>query len=67
MYDAYGNFAYGATGAAAGFPCKVLTWMGDMDHGGRNYEVNTADIMSGYNVGASGGRVTAIEYMPPAR
>ena len=32
MYDAYGNFAYGATGAAAGYSSSTLQLMGDITH-----------------------------------
>jgi RHS repeat-associated protein len=30
MYDAFGNFEYGATGASAAVPCTVLEAMGDL-------------------------------------
>ena len=65
MYDAYGNFAYGATGAAAGYSCGLLTGMGDLLHGGKNYPINTNDIISGYNAISNGGTLNVIDYTPP--
>ena len=65
MYDAYGNFAYGATGAAAGYSCGLLTGVGDLLHGGTNYPINTNDIISGYNAISSGGTLNVIDYTPP--
>jgi len=41
MYDAFGNFEYGATGAAASFACDRLTGAGDFLHGGQNNQINT--------------------------
>ncbi len=58
MYDAYGNFEYGATGAVAGFSSGELTLMGDLLHPGngfQNYPQNTTDILSGFNAISSGG------------
>ncbi len=47
IYDAYGNFEYGATGAAAGFSCTTLQAAGDVLHGGQNNPINTKDIQAG--------------------
>jgi hypothetical protein len=44
VYDAYGNFEYGATGQ---FPDGTLTTMGDILHGGTKNPINTQDIQSG--------------------
>jgi hypothetical protein len=65
MYDAYGNFTYGATGEAAGYSCKTLTGMGDLLHHGNNNPINTTDITSGYNAISNGGTLNIIDYTPP--
>jgi hypothetical protein len=65
MYDAYGNFAYGATGAAAGYSCGDLTGMGDLLHGGSNNPINTSDIVSGFNAINNGGNLSVIDYNSP--
>jgi hypothetical protein len=66
MYDAFGNFEYGATGEARGYSLSTLTGMGDLLHGGSNYPINTSDITSGYNAIAAGGTLGTIDYNPPA-
>jgi uncharacterized protein RhaS with RHS repeats len=66
MFDAYGNFEYGATGEAAGYSLNVLTGMGDLLHGGSNNPINTTDITSGFNAVATGGKLGVADYTPPA-
>jgi hypothetical protein len=65
MYDAYGNFEYGATGAAAGISSDLLVGMGDIIHGGTNNPINTYDIQSGYYAISSGGTLSTVNYLPP--
>jgi hypothetical protein len=65
QYDAYGNFEYGATGAAAGYSCGTLTGMGDLLHGGTNYPINTSDIQTGYYAIQTGNKLSTIDYTPP--
>jgi len=67
MFDAYGNFAYGATGEASGYSSSTLTVMGDITHpnqGFVNNPINTQDIQSGYNAIANGGTLGTVEYTP---
>jgi RHS repeat-associated protein len=66
MYDAYGNFEFGATGAAAGFPLLILQGAADYLHNWNNNPINTTDINSGFNAIAAGGRLSIIDYNPPA-
>ncbi len=47
MYDAFGNFEYGATGSAAGYSSHDLQGAGNMLHNGNNNPVNKNDIQSG--------------------
>ena len=55
IYDAYGNFMYGATGTAMGLPEQVLQGAADMKHGGSNDPINRQDIQSGIDAIKSGG------------
>lgn len=66
MYDAFGNFAYGATGAAAGYSLSTLTFAADLLKGGpgKNDPINTNDIMTGFNAIHSGGILSVIDYTP---
>ena len=64
LYDAYGNFEYGATGAAAGFSCSLLQFAANVLHKGKNNPINTADIQTGYNVISNGGTLGIINYTP---
>lgn len=66
MFDAYGNFKFGATGAAAGFSCQTLTGLGDAVHHGHNNPINTKDIESGFNAINNGGRLSITDYLPPS-
>jgi len=61
MYDAFGNFEYGATGAAVGYSNGTLTGMGDLLHRGTNNPINTQDILSGANAINSGGTLSMID------
>ncbi len=61
MYDAFGNFEYGATGAAAGYSNRTLTGMGDLLHGGTNNPINTQDITNEANAINSGGTLSTID------
>jgi RHS repeat-associated protein len=63
-YDAYGNFEYGATGAAAGFSSNVLVGMGDLLHNGNNNPINTHDIESGSFAISNGGKLSTTDYAP---
>jgi hypothetical protein len=65
MYDAYGNFSYGATGAADGFKCKTLQDEANKLHGGKNNPINTTDIQSGFDAIHNGGTLSTKEYTPP--
>jgi hypothetical protein len=58
IYDAFGNFEFGASGCGAGFDLGNLLWWGDKAHGGINGKhdpINSADITSGYNSIKDGG------------
>jgi hypothetical protein len=60
IYDAYGNFEYGATGAANGYSSGTLTGMGNALHGGSNNPINTTDINSGFNAVNNGGVIITV-------
>jgi len=55
IYDAFGNFEYGATGAAAGFGLDDLLRAGQVLHGGTNNPINETDITSGFDAIIGGG------------
>jgi RHS repeat-associated protein len=61
MYDAYGNFEFGATGDAAGFPLWILQGTADYLHNWNNNPINTNDINSGFNAIAAGGKVSIVD------
>lgn len=65
-YDAYGNFGYGATGAAAGYSAGVLQGVGNglqyLKNGNSNNPVNVTDIQSGINAVANGGTLGVRDY-----
>ncbi len=61
MYDAYGNFEFGATGEAAGFPLWVLQGAADYLHNWNNNPINTGDIKSGFNAIAAGGTLSIVD------
>jgi RHS repeat-associated protein len=67
IYDPYGNFMFGASGAAYGYTTQSLTDIGDAAHKGQNNPINTTDIQSGANAINNGGKLTTKEYNPPAR
>jgi hypothetical protein len=60
IYDAYGNFEYGATGIAAGFADNNLRGIADLLHGGTNNPINNQDIQSGINVVNRGGVIIVV-------
>ena len=67
MYDAYGNFMYGATGSSFGYDSSTLTNMGERVHeifGHSNSPINTTDIQSGYNAIHNGGTLNVIDWQP---
>jgi hypothetical protein len=67
MYDAYGNFEFGATGAAAGFNLGYLQLAADIAKGTwSNNPINYADINSGYYAITSGGTLSVKDWTPPA-
>ena len=66
MYDAYGNFAYGATGSAAGYSLGVLQFAGDALKNFKNDPINKTDINSGFNAINNGGTLSTIEYTHPS-
>jgi len=62
MYDALGNFLFGAAGAKHGSSCETMTTIGDMAHtGGRNDPINTRDIQSGFNALTAGGTLSVVD------
>ena len=67
IFDAYGNFEYGATGASANYPLWLLTSMGDIFHNGKNYPINTQDIESGFDAISNGGTLNIIDWNPGER
>jgi len=67
MYDAYGNFEYGATGAAAGFSLGYLQVAADVAKlTTQNNPININDIANGFSAIASGGTFSTTQYTPPA-
>jgi RHS repeat-associated protein len=65
MYDALGNFLFGAAGAEHGSSCETMTWIGDEGHGGKNNPINTADIQSGFQALFSGGQLSVMDTTSP--
>jgi RHS repeat-associated protein len=66
MYDAYGNFMYGGTGAADYIDLVLLQLVAQYLHSWNNDPINSRDIMNGYDAVAEGGRLSIIDYNPPA-
>jgi len=66
IYDAYGNFEYGATGAAYGFTKAEIEGGGEMaafyQHHAFNNPINRADIGAGHSVISGGGKLLTIPY-----
>ena len=61
IYDAFGNFGFGSTGCGAGFDLDWLLWAGDKGQGiwsGINKEINSEDIISGFNAIKAGGKLS---------
>jgi RHS repeat-associated protein len=48
IYDAFGNFEFGATGAAAGFDEQTLEEAAEAVKGGSNSVINELDILQGF-------------------
>jgi hypothetical protein len=65
MYDALGNFLFGAAGAKHGSSCGTMTGVGDLAHGGVNNPINTGDIQSGFNALANGGQLSVVDTESP--
>jgi len=66
IFDAYGNFEFGATGAAAFFGLPALEAAADYLHGGTNDPINRTDIASGYDAVEKGGKLsTTAEKLVP--
>jgi hypothetical protein len=61
MFDAFGNFEFGAAGAHAGISCSTLKSAGNFLHGGQNNPINTTDIVSGFNAIDSGATLTVVD------
>jgi len=61
IFDAYGNFEFGATGAAAGFSLLTLQVAADVLHGGTNDPINQTDIQSGFVAIEKGGKLSTTE------
>jgi len=66
IYDAYGNFEYGATGAANGFTKGQVVAGGDavalVRHGAHNNPINRADIEAGHDAVSQGGKLQTAPY-----
>lgn len=59
IYDAFGNFGFGAEGAAAGQTFGDLGAGGDVAHcGNRNSQTNDRDIRSGVTAVGAGGTLS---------
>jgi hypothetical protein len=58
IYDAFGNFEYGATGAAAGFAYSTLQTVAELLHWNHNDPINHDDIKSGYDAISKGGTLS---------
>ena len=73
IYDAYGNFEYGATGAAYGFSRAEIVGAGEGDarllHHAPNNPINRADIEAGHDAVSHGGKLQTAPYKwsPQAR
>ncbi|HKM49517.1 MAG TPA: RHS repeat-associated core domain-containing protein, partial [Terriglobales bacterium] len=66
IFDAFGNFEFGATGAAAFFGLPALEAAADYLHGGTNDPINRTDIASGYEAIEKGGKLsTTAEKLVP--
>jgi RHS repeat-associated protein len=68
LYDAFGNFEYGATGTAAGLTCSVLQGAGEglslAKYGELNDPINATDIQSGIDAVSQGGTLSVNDYSP---
>jgi hypothetical protein len=68
IWDAFGNFNFGACGEATGVPRGLLQREANKAHaGGKNNPINTADINSGFDAIAKGGKLsTKLQNIVPA-
>jgi len=66
IYDAYGNFEYGATGAANGLTKGQVVAGGDAEalvrHRAHNNPINRADIEAGHDAVSHGGKLQTVPY-----
>jgi RHS repeat-associated protein len=61
IYDAYGNFLYGASGQAAGMTASLLQAMAAAIHpGGQNDPINVYDIQQGIDAVGMGGTMSVV-------
>jgi hypothetical protein len=66
IFDAFGNFNYGACGEAAGVPRWLLQHEANKGKPGGNNPINTADINSGFDAIEKGGTLsTKMENLVP--
>jgi RHS repeat-associated protein len=66
IFDAFGNFNYGACGEAAGVPHWLLQHEANKGKPGGNNPINTADINSGFDAIEKGGTLsTKMESLVP--
>jgi len=66
LFDAYGNFEYGATGAAKGFTRELIVKAPQFLKLGQNDPVNQADLQSGYDAIQAGGQLSEKVYVLPS-
>ena len=60
IYDAFGNFEFGATGASAGFDLETLAGAAQAIKGGENSLINQGDIAEGYEAIKDGGTLSTV-------
>ena len=60
IFDAYGNWIYGASGQAGGIPASLLQGVGHAVHGGLNDPVNVFDIQLGIDAAMISGTVNVV-------
>ena len=60
IYDAYGNFMYGASGIAVGYTPRFLQGVANGLKGGQNDPINVYDIQSGIDAAMMGGVLSTV-------
>ncbi len=60
IFDASGNFIYGASATSAGYPSSVVQGIPQLMKGGQNDPVNIYDIQSGIDAMMMGGTITVV-------